>query len=119
MFKGEAMLHAEEILMSDAVAAERLANLLAETGHRHHEAFAATDGGDPEWPLWYSEYLHGKVDSYLDGQPTRSKIVQCLLNADDAHNADDPDQPWPTFYASYLLGLGADGMKSSDHPHHS
>ena len=33
-----------------------IAKLLRETGHAHHEAFAATDGADPDWPIWYAEY---------------------------------------------------------------
>ena len=72
---------------------------------------------DPEWPLWYSKYLKGRIDRYLPTNPTRSKIVQCLLNADDAHKADGSSEPWPTFYADYLLGLGRDAMTSSMNPH--
>jgi len=105
--------------MTDHGTLEGLAGLLAETGQRHHEAFAATDGADPEWPLWYADYLHGRIDAHMGVQPTRSKIVQCLLNADDAHSADRPDQPWPTFFAGYLLGLGPGGLKTPDHPHRS
>ncbi|GMQ86288.1 MAG: hypothetical protein BMS9Abin07_1861 [Acidimicrobiia bacterium] len=93
-----------------------LAELLRETGGEHHKAFMASNGEDPEWPLWYSQYLEGKIDRYLDAEPTRSKIVQCLLNADDVHTAEHPEQPWPTFYANYLLGLGADGMENSSRP---
>ncbi len=103
--------------MTEDARSTGLAELLKETGGRHHQAFAATDGVDPEWPLWYSQYLEGKIDRYLEAEPTRSKIVQCLLNADDAHNTERPNQPWPTFYANYLLGLGPDGMKSSKKPH--
>ena len=34
-----------------------LVELLRETGHAHHAAFAATDGADPDWSIWYAEYL--------------------------------------------------------------
>ena len=87
-----------------------------ETGRRHHEAFIDSDGADPEWPLWYSDYLHGKIGDFLDARPTKSKIVQCLLNAADAHSAQHPEEPWPTFYAGYLLGLGEDGMATAHRP---
>jgi NAD(P)H-hydrate epimerase len=93
-----------------------LAALLVETGQSHHEAFVATDGADPEWPLWYSQYLEGKVDSFLDVHPTRSKIIQCLLNADEAHSAHGADQPWPDFYANFMYSLGEDGLHNSDKP---
>lgn len=102
--------------MTEAPLSERLADLLMETGHRHHEAFLATDGADEEWPLWYAEYLEGRIDAYLDTHATKSKIVQCLLNANDAHGSDGSDQPWPTFYARYLLGLGSDEMTTSQNP---
>jgi hypothetical protein len=102
--------------MTEDEKAAGLAELLSETGRMHHEAFAATDGVDPEWPLWYARYLQTKVETYLGTDPTRSKIVQCLLNADDAHNAERPGQPWPTFYANYLLGLGQGGLDTSRGP---
>jgi len=35
-------------------AATRLARLLREVADAHHDAFAATGGEDPEWPLWYA-----------------------------------------------------------------
>ena len=31
---------------------DELANLLNETAEAHHKAFAATEGEDPDWPLW-------------------------------------------------------------------
>ena len=34
-----------------------IVELLRETGRAHHEAFAATDGADPDWPIWYADYL--------------------------------------------------------------
>ncbi len=29
-----------------------LVELFRETGRAHHSAFMATDGVDPEWPIW-------------------------------------------------------------------
>ena len=34
-----------------------LVDLFREAGHAHHAAFAATDGADPDWPIWYADYL--------------------------------------------------------------
>ena len=34
-----------------------LADLLLEAGCAHHAAFAATDGADPDWAIWYAEFL--------------------------------------------------------------
>ncbi len=96
--------------MSGSDRAAALADLLAETGRQHHEAFIDTDGADPEWPLWYANYLSGRIDAFVDVPPTTSKLVQCLVNAADAHATEAPDEPWPSFYAEYILGLGPDRM---------
>jgi hypothetical protein len=37
-----------------------LANLLNETAEAHHKAFAATEGEDPDWPIWYADYFIDK-----------------------------------------------------------
>lgn len=102
--------------MSDTGDATRLAELLMETGQLHHEAFIETDGADPEWPLWYADYLSGRIDAFVDAQPTNSKIVQCLVNAAEAHATNSPDEPWPRFYAKYILGLGPAGMSTAHTP---
>jgi hypothetical protein len=40
---------------------QELADLLNETAEAHHKAFAATDGVDDEWPIWYADYLVDKM----------------------------------------------------------
>ncbi|ETZ99541.1 hypothetical protein I547_5783 [Mycobacterium kansasii 824] len=44
-----------------SITAAELADLLVETGERHHQAYADTDGADPEWALWYSGYLQARL----------------------------------------------------------
>ena len=44
---------------------DELANLLNETTEAHHKAFAATEGEDPDWPLWYADYLLEKLRRML------------------------------------------------------
>ena len=36
---------------------DNLVDLLVETGRAHQAAFAATDGADPDWPIWYADCL--------------------------------------------------------------
>ena len=45
---------------------EELANLLNDTSEAHHKAFAATDGVDDEWPIWYANYLLDKMRTMLN-----------------------------------------------------
>jgi glutaredoxin len=89
--------------MSDEVTVERLATLFKQTGEAHHEAFLATDGVDPEWPIWYAEHLEDRLAPYLAAPLTRSRLVFCLIGADDEHRAADPDAPWPEYYARRFL----------------
>lgn len=89
--------------MSDEVKVQKLAGLFKETGEAHHEAFLASDGEDPEWPLWYAEYLEGRLSPFLAAPLTRSRLVFCLIGADDEHRATDPDAPWPEYYARRFL----------------
>lgn len=76
-----------------------VAALLRATAEAHHDAFAATDGADPEWPLWYAEHLAPRLGELLGTEITRSQLVHSLLLAEEA--AGDSD--WAGSYASVLL----------------
>ncbi len=102
--------------MSVATAVTALADLLIETGHAHHQAFLSTDGEDPEWPLWYAEYLEPRIAPLLGMRPTRSRLVQCLLNADERHTGSGATEPWSRSYAQYILGLDADELTMTESP---
>ena len=102
--------------MDDEDRISGLAELLMETGHSHHEAFLATDGADPEWPLWYSQYLQNKVGAFLDGNPTRSEIIHSLLNAEEAYSSQNADQSWTLFYAGFLISIGDGGLHNPPNP---
>ena len=47
--------------MSNSQQIEKLAELFKKTGAAHHEAFAATDGADPDWAIWYADYFHNRL----------------------------------------------------------
>lgn len=94
--------------MTEDSKTQRLAELLVQAGQKHHEAFRATDGDDPEWPLWYAGYLKDRITEILGTTPTRSRLVQCLLNAEEEHISSGDGRPWSEFYARFILGLGMD-----------
>ena len=77
--------------MSHETQVERLAALFKQTGEAHHEAFLDTDGADPEWPLWYAEYLQHRLTPFLAVPLSRSRLVFCLVETDDEQRATDPD----------------------------
>ena len=76
-----------------------VADLLMKTGHAHHAAFEATDGNDPEWPLWYARNLEEPLQELLGAELTQSRIVFHLLRVEDDRAANAPDAAWPAFYA--------------------
>ncbi len=82
---------------------EKLAALFKQTGEAHHEAFAATDGEDPDWAIWYADYLHDRLVPFLAAPITRSRIVFCLVATADEHETADPGAPWTEFYARRIL----------------
>ncbi|MDJ0911628.1 MAG: glutathione S-transferase N-terminal domain-containing protein [Woeseiaceae bacterium] len=87
----------------DIEARDALAELLKQTGQAHHQAFLATDGADPEWPIWYADYARDKLAESFGMEFTKSQLIYCLMNAEIEHQARAPESPWPQFYAGELL----------------
>jgi len=80
-----------------------LVGLFRDTGRAHHEAFAASDGDDPDWPIWYADYLQEPLAQRLDMKFHKSRLIYCLMDADFDHQARSPDSDWPEYYADRLL----------------
>ncbi len=102
--------------MADETKVQQLAQLFREAGEAHHQAFLDTDGDDPEWALWYSDYLHDRLPPFLAAPITRSRLVFCLIGADDEHRASESGAPWPEHYARrFLECLGPADEPAKDH----
>lgn len=82
---------------------ERIAGLLREAGRAHHQAFLATDGEDPTWPIWYAGYLQAPLGEVLGTALTRSEIAHALVEADRAYREQARAEDWPRFYARAFL----------------
>lgn len=81
----------------------KLVEIFLETGRAHHAAFEATDGVDPEWPIWYAGHLQTPIAKALRTPFTRSQLVYCLMNADFEQTARSPESDWPGFYADHFI----------------
>ncbi|MGB5704763.1 MAG: glutathione S-transferase N-terminal domain-containing protein [Polyangiales bacterium] len=102
--------------MSRESRLEQLTRLFRETGEAHHQAFLDTDGDDPEWALWYAEHLHERLAPFLAAPITRSRLVFCLIGADDEHRATESELPWAEYYARrFLECLGSAQEPAGDH----
>ncbi len=82
---------------------ETIAKFFQEAGHAHHQAFIETDGADPEWPLWYANYMQARLSELLQHEFTVSEIVYWVIRLDKAYRATSPADPWPTHYGKALV----------------
>jgi hypothetical protein len=82
---------------------EALAELFRQTGGAHHEAFKSSNGDDPEWPIWYAEYLIDKLPAHLGAKLTKSHIVYIVMQLDFDQKAYAPGSDWARYYARSLM----------------
>ena len=87
----------------DTELRNKLVDLFVETGSAHGAAFAATDGADPDWPIWYADYLKEPVAERLNMNFERSQLVYCLMDADFEHRIRAADTAWPEYYADQII----------------
>lgn len=80
-------------------------DLLLQTGKAHHEAFLEVNGADPDWPLWYAEYLKDRLPKILGKEYTISELTYLMIDFDRRHRAMAPESPWHFYYAQKLLTL--------------
>jgi hypothetical protein len=80
---------------------EAIAQLFEETSEAHHGAFR--DGDDPEWPLWYADYMIDRLEPLLDADLTRSELVYALVRMERERRGDASSDDWPTYYAGWLI----------------
>ncbi len=79
-----------------------MTDLFLEAGQAHHQAFIETGGDDPEWPLWYAEYLMDKLPPLLEAEITKSELVYLVVHLSKRQSIEAPGASWPRYYARYL-----------------
>jgi len=77
--------------------------LLTETGTAHHQAFAATNGADPQWATWYSAYLRVRLNGLLGASFGEAEIAELLTAAEKERAKHFPDAEWAHYYAEFFL----------------
>ena len=82
---------------------DQIAALLKEAGDAHHQAYLATDGFDPEWPLWYAGYLLDKLPSLLQAELTKSELTYLMVYLSNSHPLHAPGSRWDHYYAKVLV----------------
>jgi len=89
--------------MSNTESKNQIAELFKKTGSDHHQAFIETDGEDPEWPLWYAEYLVDKLGPLLTTKFTKSELVYLILTVEKERAENAPSSDWPVYYADFFI----------------
>ena len=89
--------------MPDLDITEKLEELLRKTGSEHHRAFIKTNGEDPEWPLWYADYLLDKLGKLLNAKFTKSELVYLLVMAEKERALMAPGADWPRYYTNFFI----------------
>ncbi len=97
------------MLAPPAAATARVAGLLHEAGEAHHTVYRLTDGADPDWASWYSDWLLrlSELPEILGGAPVRSHLTALLVRLDREQSG--ADGAWEDFYAARIvaeLGVG-------------
>jgi hypothetical protein len=83
---------------------DTLAALLHQTGEDHHTAYKATDGADPDWSIWYADYLlQNGLATMLDARLTKSELIYLLVLLDKQQTSEAPGAHWENYYANELV----------------
>jgi hypothetical protein len=89
---------------SSTSLAQQLAQVFQQTAEDHHSAYAATDGVDPDWSIWYAGHLLDLgIEQMLDAKLLRSDLIYLLVLADKQQNLDAPGARWERYYADFFL----------------
>jgi glutaredoxin len=80
-----------------------LTQLLETTAAAHREAFAAQQGVDPDWAIWYATYVREHSADLLPPTLGRAALVKFFLELESEHAARATDAAWPRFYAEALV----------------
>jgi hypothetical protein len=84
---------------------ESVSGLLHEAGEIHHRVFRIVDGADDDWASWYADWLISlsELPAVLGVKPVRSELVYMLVSLDRQYAADQPGEPWESYYARKLI----------------
>jgi hypothetical protein len=74
------------------------------------EQHTAIDDDDHYWADWYAGYLADHVGRFgIDADD--ETLSAWLIEAEQAHQSEEPDAPWPQFYARFLLRAARRGPR--------
>ncbi len=87
------------------MTAEQISKLLHEASETHHRVFRIVDGADDDWASWYAWWLINlsELPDLLTVKPVRSELIYLLVSLDRQFTAEQPGEPWESYYARRIL----------------
>jgi hypothetical protein len=83
---------------------DTIAALFHQTAEDHHVAYKATDGVDPDWPIWYAGHLLEQgFDTLLDAKLLKSDLIYLLVMAEKQQLSEAPGGRWEHYYADFFV----------------
>ena len=82
-----------------------LSELLHQAAETHHQVLAMTDGEDPDWATWYSDWLVNlsNLPELVGAKPVRSELTYLLVGLDKEYVQAPSSVRWEDFYADRLM----------------
>jgi hypothetical protein len=81
---------------------QEVTNIMRAAGRAHHEAVG---GPSPTWADWYANQMVGSLGPAVGLDPTVSEVSSWLVECDEQHRLNAPEEKWPAWYAGYLLDV--------------
>jgi hypothetical protein len=82
---------------------KQIQRLLQLAAKEHHKAYRETDGFDPDWPMWYAEYLHKQLIKILNASFSKQELSDLLILMDKEYSLNPSETDWASFYTNWLL----------------
>jgi len=82
---------------------DQLSAIFTEVEMAHHKAINGADNNDPEWPIWYADYLQEPLSEVFHNRFLKSSLIYCLMNANLEHISEAADIPWQQFYSRHFI----------------
>src|SRR5215204_1167373 len=89
--------------MSDTPA--QISEVLHEAAETHHRVYAMTEGDDPDWATWYSDWLVNlsRLPQLLGRKVVRSELTHVLVTLDKRCVREAPTDRWEDYYSRALI----------------
>jgi glutaredoxin len=89
--------------MTVAEYENQLSDLFAEVELAHNEVFKGDGNNNPEWPIWYADYLQEPMSEILQIPFLKSSLIYCLMNANFEHASEAAGTQWQQFYSKHFI----------------